>query len=301
MYWYSGVAQGSVFCYDYAMSDNTPISYRFGAFVFEPRTLVLRRDAQTVSLKHQSAAVLALLVENAGEVVTRDMIRETIWHDRTIEFDHGINACIRDIRRVLDDSSKDPSYVETLPKVGYRFIGTVDAIDSSVNVFWRSIPFLLVALFAVFISVLWFAADEPIDAKLLRLAVMPFRSSTEGALQPPVLKEMSVHTASQVAERQSAVDVVSAAELFGDPEHTLGMGDVSRWLEVDYLIAGTVSSDGDNNVLVLRLIRTDGYVHVWTRSHIMRKDDAFHALDTLITKLIAGMPAAIKSAKAAEP
>ncbi|WP_262693354.1 winged helix-turn-helix domain-containing protein [Kordiimonas aquimaris] len=270
--------------------------------MFEPNTLVLKRDAQIMSLKHQSAAVLALLVENAGDVVTRDTIRETIWHDRTIEFDHGINACIRDIRRVLDDSSKNPRYIETLPKVGYRFIGTVDALDGQINVSRRSIAILLVALVAVIFSVFWFVSDTVPESVPLRLAVMPFHSSVEGKTQTPVLKEMSVRVASQISEKQSVVEVVSAAELFGDPERALGMGDVSRWLEVDYLIAGTISRDGNgNNILSLRLIRTDGYVHVWTRSHIMRKDDASKTLDTLITVLLADMPAAIENTKAAEP
>lgn len=284
------------------MRDTAHTSYRFGAFVFEPGTLVLKRDAQIMSLKHQSAAVLALLIENAGEVVTREMIRETIWHDRTIEFDHGINACIRDIRRVLDDSTKAPNFVETLPKVGYRFIGAVDALDSQLNVSTRSIVLLLATFLAVIFSVFWFTSNETTEAEPLRLAVMPFRSNAENATQDAWLKEMSVRTASQVAEKQNIIEVVSAAELFGDPEHALGMGDVSRWLEVDYLIAGAISvDDAGNDILNLRLIRTNGYVHVWTRSSINPKDAGFASLDALIRQLLADMPAAIESARAAEP
>lgn len=98
---------------------------RFREFSFDPQSGELRLDGQHVPLAAQPASVLALLVAHAGELVTRETIRESIWTDRVIDFEQGINACIRDIRRALGDECDAPRYVETLPKKGYRFIAPV--------------------------------------------------------------------------------------------------------------------------------------------------------------------------------
>lgn len=276
------------------MNKATPQPYRFGAFVFEPSTLVLKRDAQIMALKHQSAAVLALLVEHAGDVVTREIIRDTIWHDRTIEFDHGINACIRDIRRVLDDNSKEPQFIETVPKVGYRFIGDVRAENPRALLARLGFISVAVVLVAALLSALWFVGgDQP--ASKPRLAVMPFRTSVPVDMN---LQELSVHAAMQLSEKQAFLEVVSVAELFGAPEREPGMGDVSRWLEVDYLVAGNIAGTEEELILSLRLIQTDGYVHVWSQSSPVTGLDVQQSLNDLIVKMIKDMPATIKETTA---
>jgi len=64
-----------------------------------------------------------MLLERPGEVVTREQLNARLWPNGTVvEFDHGINSCIRRLRAVLNDSAEQPRYIETLPKRGYRFI-----------------------------------------------------------------------------------------------------------------------------------------------------------------------------------
>ena len=73
----------------------------------------------------QVAAVLDLLVRRPGEVVTRGELRDALWPDTTVEFDQGLNFCIRQLRMALSDDAAQPKYIETLPKRGYRFVGRV--------------------------------------------------------------------------------------------------------------------------------------------------------------------------------
>jgi DNA-binding winged helix-turn-helix (wHTH) protein len=96
---------------------------RFGAYEFDFQAGKLFRDAWPVKLQPQPLRVLSALIEHRGEIVSREQLRTTIWGDTTfVEFDQGLNYCIRQIRVALRDDASQPYYIETLPKQGYRFI-----------------------------------------------------------------------------------------------------------------------------------------------------------------------------------
>lgn len=107
------------------MAANTPArDCIFGPFRLDAATGELFRDGQALKLQHQTARVLLMLVSRAGELVTREELREALWTEGTsVEFDQGLNYCIRQIRAVLGESANEPEYIETFPKRGYRFIG----------------------------------------------------------------------------------------------------------------------------------------------------------------------------------
>src|SRR5260370_25064865 len=101
--------------------------FRFGAFQLDLRARELRRNGIKVRVPDQSIQVLAMLLEYPGEVVTREEVHQRLWPNGTIvEFDHSINAAIKRLRQALEDSAEAPRYVETLPRLGYRFIGAVE-------------------------------------------------------------------------------------------------------------------------------------------------------------------------------
>jgi DNA-binding winged helix-turn-helix (wHTH) protein/Tol biopolymer transport system component len=102
---------------------------RFGDFEFDPLSGRLFRGERPVKIQPQPLRVLATLLESAGEVVSREHLRTRIWGDSTfVEFDQGLNYCIRQIRLALRDGSVKPLYIETLPKQGYRFIAPVSVM-----------------------------------------------------------------------------------------------------------------------------------------------------------------------------
>jgi len=100
---------------------------RFGSFELDPDTGTLLRDGQRVRIQPQPLRVLTFLIDRAGTVVSREELREAIWDTATfVEFDQGLNYCIRQVRQALGDDAVTPEFVETVKKRGYIFIAAVE-------------------------------------------------------------------------------------------------------------------------------------------------------------------------------
>jgi len=101
---------------------------RFGVFELDLGTGELRKGGVKLRLQGQPIQVLTLLLERAGEVVTREELRQKLWAtDTFVDFDHSLNTAINKVREALGDSASSPRYVETLARRGYRFIAPVQA------------------------------------------------------------------------------------------------------------------------------------------------------------------------------
>ena len=95
----------------------------FGAFALDAAKGELRKDDTLLKLHPQPLRVLVLLAERRGEVVSREEIQRCLWGNHTwVDFEGGINFCVRQIRAVLGDDAEEPRYIETVPRKGYRFI-----------------------------------------------------------------------------------------------------------------------------------------------------------------------------------
>jgi Tol biopolymer transport system component/DNA-binding winged helix-turn-helix (wHTH) protein len=103
-----------------------PRLVRFGGFEVDLRAGELREDGAKLKLSGQPFQVLTILLEQPGEVVTREELQKRLWPDTFVDVDHNLNTAINKIREVLGDSAESPRFVETLPRRGYRFIATVD-------------------------------------------------------------------------------------------------------------------------------------------------------------------------------
>ena len=101
---------------------------RFGVFELDLSAGELRKSGVKLRLQGQPFQVLALLLERAGEVVTREELQQKLWpSDTFVDFDHSLNTAINKVREALGDSASSPRYVETLARRGYRFIAPVQA------------------------------------------------------------------------------------------------------------------------------------------------------------------------------
>lgn len=99
---------------------------RFGVFELDINAGELRKSGVKLRLQGQPIQVLTLLLERAGEVVTREELRQKLWAaDTFVDFDHSLNTAINKVREALGDSASTPRYVETLARRGYRFIAPV--------------------------------------------------------------------------------------------------------------------------------------------------------------------------------
>src|SRR5713226_6527334 len=94
----------------------------FGAFELDLRAGELRKQGLKIKLQEQPFQILAMLLANQGQVVTREELRNKLWPaDTFVDFDHGLNKAINKLREALGDSAENPRFVETLPRRGYRF------------------------------------------------------------------------------------------------------------------------------------------------------------------------------------
>lgn len=108
-------------------SPSGPSVVRFLGTALDLRTGELRRNGELLQLPPQPAKILALLIRHAGEVVSREEIAREVWGaDTFVDFEHGLNYAIRQIRSALEDDAENPRFVETLPKRGYRFVAPLD-------------------------------------------------------------------------------------------------------------------------------------------------------------------------------
>ena len=105
---------------------------RFGDYHVDLRTCELRKHGHKVRLAGRPFQILAMLLEQPGELLTRKELQSKLWPaDTFVDFEHGVNAAMQTLRRALCDSHKRPRYIETLPRRGYRFIATIDAANFS--------------------------------------------------------------------------------------------------------------------------------------------------------------------------
>lgn len=118
------------------MAETKPLSpsgaLRFGVFQVNVAARELRKHGVRIRLPGQPFCILSMLLERPGEIVTREEMRKRLWaSDTFVDFEHSLNSAIKKLRAALGDSSENSRYVETVPRVGYRFIAPVDAISAT--------------------------------------------------------------------------------------------------------------------------------------------------------------------------
>ena len=152
---------------------------RFGVFELDLRSGELRKAGTRISIQEQPLQALALLLERPGEPVTRDELRRRLWpSDTFVDYEHGLNAVINRLRDTLGDSADTPRLIETLPRRGYRFIGSIDRPERggaseqsaaayarltsrpSRRLFWRQIVVGAVAVGGVLVGAAWLVRSD---------------------------------------------------------------------------------------------------------------------------------------------
>src|SRR5580700_4917754 len=116
------------------MPSTLPPVVRFANFEVNLRAGELRREGSKVRLQEQPFLLLAVLLESAGEVVTREELRKRLWSEDTfVDFDHRLAVAVSKLRDALRDSAEKPLFVETVGRRGYRFVGQMESTDSVVD------------------------------------------------------------------------------------------------------------------------------------------------------------------------
>lgn len=97
----------------------------FGEFEFDEKAMQLRRGGSIVPIHGQCLELLVLMLDHAGQLITREEIRRVLWPDSNVDFEHGLDVLVNRLRMALGENSKSAGYIQTVPKKGYRFVRRV--------------------------------------------------------------------------------------------------------------------------------------------------------------------------------
>jgi len=245
---------------------------RFGLFDFDPATGDLRREGITVSLQPQPAQVLALLVERAGEVVTRETLQRALWGAETfVDFERGLNFCIGQVRAALDDSAESPRFIRTIPKRGYQFIAPVSpAVIRPVSPRFAPRGAVLagivgvIGLLVVVIALRGRIFGTANPAEPVSIAIVRFDNETGS---PELDRFAGDLTDAVVAEMTGALagrfGVIGNAAILRRPRQERDLVDIASSLNAGYVVLGQVQRNGSGVRVLTHLIRMPGQTHVW--------------------------------------
>ena len=235
-----------------------PDLYRFGSFELHQASGELRQHGDLVKLAPQPAKVLGLLVRRAGEVVTRDQFREHVWAgDTFVDFEQGLNFCVRQIREALGDTAEAPRYIETLPRRGYRFLLPVSTPTSGAG-----------------------------PGGLTRLIVLPFRMLRPDddtaflAFSLPDALTATLSCLESLVVRSSL-----AAARFADGDAS-DLKKVATEADVDMIVTGTLLRAGDQVRVTSQLTDAASGTLVWSDSAQVPMGDVFQVQDELTRRVV---------------
>jgi TolB-like protein/tetratricopeptide (TPR) repeat protein len=217
---------------------------RFGPFEVDLRSRELRKDGGRVRLQDQPFQILTMLLERAGDVVTREEIRDRLWPNGTfVDFEHSMNAAIKRLRAALGDTAESPKFVETLHRRGYRFVAAVEPPDVPASL--EHVP----------------ASSRP------RLVVLPFANlgtDTPDYFSDGLTEEMIMQLGRRCADR---IGVLARTSSMLYKNVIRAASDIGEQLRADYLVEGSVRRDGDRVRITAQLIETKGETHLWANSY----------------------------------
>jgi TolB-like protein/DNA-binding winged helix-turn-helix (wHTH) protein/tetratricopeptide (TPR) repeat protein len=282
------------------MLEAAPI-YRFGPYELRPRTRELYKAGTKLRLRPQPFQILSVLVERAGDVVTREELRELLWSaDTFVDFEHGLNTSIKELRGVLSDSASEHRYIETLPRLGYRLIVPVEvnqqpvkeAIAQSRTVDpgnligqkishdrmpqplvlrrWPSVVGISIVLIGALtggLAWLWHLRSTESAAsassRIRSLAVLPLENLSGNPEQDYLADGMTEALIARLATIQGLrVTSRRSSMQFKDTHNSVP--EIARKLNVGAVVEGSVIRSGDRIRISAQLIQGETDVHLWS-------------------------------------
>jgi TolB-like protein/DNA-binding winged helix-turn-helix (wHTH) protein/Tfp pilus assembly protein PilF len=275
---------------------------RFGTFEINLRARELRKHGIRVRLSGQPFEILSLFLEKPGEIITREEFRSRLWPgDTFVDFEHSLNTAIKKLRSTLGDTPENSRYIETVPRVGYRFVAPVDTIEAPAPEIAASAirpsyavektkqrPFFpryprasvlasVVALLTLSRYLVWQYLQPPrlSNPGRIMLVVLPFQNLTgvpeESYFSDGLTEEMITQLGGLQPNRLGVISRTSAMRFKrGDKS----VEQIGRELGVQYVLEGSVRSDADRVRISAQLTRVSDQSHIWTRSYEQDRRDA---------------------------
>jgi TolB-like protein/DNA-binding winged helix-turn-helix (wHTH) protein/Flp pilus assembly protein TadD len=303
----------------------------FGEFAAHLRSAELFRSGVPVKLQLQPFRVLAALLRRPGELVTREELRREVWGDHTaVDFEHGLNFCIKQVRAALGDSADHPSFVETLPRRGYRFIGHIESAPPRVarepaasaehgadfasptggeprpaaappaRMAWLAFVAVLVGSFTLAVFALRARSHDPNAPSVI--FVVPFENKTGDG-------EIDIWcdglTAEVIAELASAdpqrIHVIARTTSMAYRAADQPLREIRRKVKADYALEGAVRKVDDRLRVTAQLYRLKEETPVWAKAFEATGTDVLSIQRTLAAHLAGSLAIAIDPAQMRPP
>jgi TolB-like protein/Flp pilus assembly protein TadD len=212
---------------------------RFGTFEIDLQSRELRKHGLRLRLEEQLFQILEMLLQRGGQVVTRRTLRERLWPDTHVGYDHSLNTAINKLRDLLGDSAQSPRFVETVPRMGYRFIAPVVKPER---------------------------AASAVEKKMM--AVLPFENLSGNTEQDyfadGLTEEMLSHLGQLYPKRLGVIARTSSIQ-YKATKKTIG--EIAQELGVEYVLEGSVRRAGRRVRITAQLIETRDQTHLWSASY----------------------------------
>ena len=274
---------------------------RFGVFEVDVNACELRKKGSRVKLQRQPFMLLSILLDPPGKVVKREELRQRLWPaEVNVDFDRSLNKAMVKLREALGDSSDSPLYIETLPCIGYRFIGVLNGqpaptvaakpAQSCVEAEKSAEPpsgqtrrrFLGIGLAAALLLA-WplsklelhrFARGDAPTVAIRSLAVLPLTDLSGDPGQDFFADGMTDELTTDLG-KVSALRVISRTSAMQYKGSKKQLGEIARELNVDAVVEGTVARSGSHVRITANLIQASPEKHLWAESYESEVGDAF--------------------------
>lgn len=275
--------------------------YRFGRFQADDASFRLTADGAAVPLEPKTLRLLLYLLENRGRLVRKQEILDAVWAEAAVT-ENALTRSIGVLRRALDDDSREPRFIETVPTAGYRFIAEVETSPSTPSVQADRAPEkdpapvrasgrmgLKVAAIVAGLLVIgvgsWFAASRLRPAPTIRsLAVLPLSNLSGEPGQDYFADGMTDELITQLAHIPN-LRVVSRTSVMLDKNANKPLPQIARELGVDAIVEGSTVRSGNRVRITAQLIdaRTDR--HLWAQSFEGPADDVLGLQDSVAQQI----------------
>src|SRR5262249_36797 len=261
--------------------------FRFGPFEFSCETGELRKGGTKIRLNGQAVQVLTSLLENAGQLITREELRLKLWPEGTfVDFDHSLNAVVNRLRQRLGDSAENPCYIETIPSRGYMFIAPVSATQppeaatesgtpAAARKRYRQLPIpvalaLIVGLSALLAYYGWAAIARSRQrmpaASRKSIAILPFDNMSGDLSQEYLADGFTEQLITDISKYRS-LRVISRTSVMQYKGKKKPLPEIARELDVQTVVEGSVQRAGDRVRVTAQLIDAASNAHLWSETY----------------------------------
>jgi TolB-like protein/DNA-binding winged helix-turn-helix (wHTH) protein len=271
---------------------------RVGDWCVDPNSGQISRNGETARMDERTMRLLLCLAGHAGEVVSIDDLLNQVWSGVTVTPD-SVYQAVATLRRQLGDDPKQPTYIATVPRLGYRMVAKVSpwaeqsAVPAPVPRHRAGIVLAAVAVLALTAAAAYiFRGKVGDNHRAASIAVLPFLDLTEEMNHGPFADGMTEELIDKLS-KIPGLRVPPPTSSFYFKDKQIPVADIARTLGVAYLLDGSVRKSGERLRVAARLIRADkGYV-IWSETYDRSLDDILMVQDDIAGEVTKALKASI--------